>query len=471
MTEQETLFPKHGGYRKLKSFQVAQLVYDVTVRFCDKYISKRSRTHDQMVQAARSGVQNIAEGSQASATLKKMELKLTQVARANRLSITRQLYFSSKNKKSLDVVLSVNGIPVVTLELKHPISGQTAANGIHQYRHDREPRESVFLFTKRTLVHFAVDTEEAHMCTRLAGTSTHFLPFNQGWDGGAGNPPDKQGRNYKTAYLWEEVLQRDSLLDLLARFLHLDIAEKVSDEGKKVRKETMIFPRYHQLQAVRRMVAAAGSEGVGHNYLVEHSARSGKSNTIGWLAHRLSSLHNERDERIFDSAVVITDRVVLDRQLQNTIYQFNHRQGEVQKINEDSRQLADALESGVPIIITTLQKFPFVSGQLMKLAEERGGPSRTSCPPGHKPVPGQKGSSHLPTRNYAVIIDEAHSSQPGETATERKSVLVSRYESSWDKRGWWGLPRSAGRGTASSLRIVLSRTAGEGAPATRPPPT
>ncbi|MCB5286006.1 MAG: DEAD/DEAH box helicase family protein, partial [Candidatus Cloacimonetes bacterium] len=266
--------------------------------------------------------------------------------RANRLGITRQLYFSSKNKKSLDVVLSVNGIPVVTLELKNPLSGQTAANAIHQYRHDRDPREPVFLFTKRTLVHFAVDTEEAHMTTRLAGTSTHFLPFNKGWDGGAGNPPDKDGRNYKTAYLWEEVLQRDSLLDLLARFLHLDIDEKVSDEGKKVRKETMIFPRYHQLQAVRQMVTAAGSEGVGHNYLVEHSAGSGKSNTIGWLAHRLSSLHNEQDERIFDSVVVITDRVVLDRQLQNTIYQFDHRQGVVQKIDEDSRQLAEALESG-----------------------------------------------------------------------------------------------------------------------------
>jgi type I restriction enzyme R subunit len=306
----------------------------------------------------------------------------------------------------LDVVLSVNGIPVVTLELKNPLSGQTTANAIHQYRNDRDPRESIFLFTKRTLVHFAVDTEEAHMTTRLAGTSTYFLPFNQGWDGGAGNPPDSHGRNYKTAYLWEEVLQRDSLLDLLARFLHLNIEEKISSEGKKVIKETMIFPRYHQLQAVRQMVAAASNEGVGHNYLVEHSAGSGKSNSIGWLAHRLSSLHNERDERIFDTVVVITDRVVLDRQLQNTIYQFDHRQGVVQKIDEDSRQLAEALESGVPIIITTLQKFPFVSGQLMKLAEERGG-----------------GSSYLPTRNYAVIIDEAHSSQSGETATELKGVL------------------------------------------------
>lgn len=326
---------------------------------------------------------------------------------ANRMGLTRQLHFSPKSEKSLDVVLSVNGIPVVTLELKNPLSGQTAANAIHQYRHDRDPREPIFMFTKRALVHFAVDTEQAHMTTRLAGSATHFLPFNQGMDGGAGNPPDREGRNYKTAYLWEEVLARDSLLDLLARFLHLDVEEKVTDEGKKVRKESLIFPRYHQLQAVREMVAAATGEGVGHNYLVEHSAGSGKSNTIGWLAHRLSSLHNERDERLFDSVVVITDRVVLDRQLQNTIYQFDHRQGVVQKIDEDSRQLAEALEAGVPIIITTLQKFPFVTGQLSKLSEERG----------------EGGKSHLPTRKYAVIIDEAHSSQSGDTATELKSVL------------------------------------------------
>jgi type I restriction enzyme R subunit len=326
---------------------------------------------------------------------------------ANRLGLTRQLHFSPCSEKSLDVVLSVNGIAVVTLELKNPLSGQTAANAIHQYRHDRDPRDPIFVFSKRTQVHFAVDTEEAHMTTRLAGSATYFLPFNRGMGGGAGNSPDREGRNYKTAYLWEEVLQRHSLLDLLARFLHLDIQEKVSDDGKKVRKESLIFPRYHQLQVVRQIVTAAANEGVGHNYLIEHSAGSGKSNTIAWLAHRLSSLHNEKDERLFDSVVVITDRVVLDRQLQNTIYQFDHRQGVVLKIDGDSRQLAEALEDGVPIIITTLQKFPFVSGQLARLNEERG--------------KGEK--SHLPTRKYAVIIDEAHSSQSGETATELKGVL------------------------------------------------
>lgn len=326
---------------------------------------------------------------------------------ANRIGFTRQLHFSPRSEQSLDVVLSVNGIPVITLELKNPLTGQTATHAIKQYRQDRDPREPIFVFAKRSLAHFAVDTEEAHMTTRLAGSSTHFLPFNKGFKGNAGNPPDPEGRNYKIAYLWEEVLQRDSLLDLLARFLHLSVEEKTTDQGKKIRKETLIFPRYHQLEAVRSLLAAVAREGVGHHYLIEHSAGSGKSNTIAWLAHRLSSLHNDQDQRLFDSVVVITDRLVLDRQLQDTIYQFDHRQGVVQKIDEDSRQLAEALQAGVPIIITTLQKFPFVSEQLAKLNEERG----------------QAGQDHLPTRKYAVIIDEAHSSQSGETATELKGVL------------------------------------------------
>ncbi|MEE4297342.1 MAG: DEAD/DEAH box helicase family protein [Wenzhouxiangella sp.] len=325
----------------------------------------------------------------------------------NILGITRQLHFSTKRPNdSLDVTLSVNGVPIATLELKNPLSGQTVANAIRQYRQDRDHREKIFDFKKRTLVHFAVDTEEVHMTTRLAGGATHFLPFNRGRDGGAGNPSDPAGRNYRTAYLWEEVLERNSFLDLLARFLHLQIEEKRTDDGKKVKKETMIFPRYHQLQAVRNLVEAAAKEGTDHNYLVEHSAGSGKSNTIGWLAHRLSSLHNQSDERVFDSVIVVTDRIVLDQQLQNTIYQFDHRQGVVEKIDENSRQLAEALEGAVPIIITTLQKFPFVSQQLLNMSEERG-----------------ETRSHLPSRKCAVIIDEAHSSQSGETATDLKEVL------------------------------------------------
>ena len=326
---------------------------------------------------------------------------------ANRLGVTRQLRYSQRNTNELDLVLSVNGLPVVTAELKNPMTGQTARHAMAQYQQDRDHREPLFEFKRRALVHFAVDTEEVFMTTRLAGSATHFLPFNQGHDGGAGNPPDPQGRAHRTAYLWEEVWQRDSLLDILARFMHLQVEERRTEDGRKIRKETMVFPRYHQLQAVRALEAAARQEGPGHNYLVEHSAGSGKSNTIGWLAHRLASLHDIADNKVFDSVIVITDRRVLDKQLQDTIYQFEHRQGVVQKIDEDSRQLAQALTNGVPIIISTLQKFPFVTRQLLKMAEERG----------------EGGEGVLPTRRCAVIIDEAHSSQSGETATDLKEVL------------------------------------------------
>jgi type I restriction enzyme R subunit len=326
---------------------------------------------------------------------------------ANRLGLTRQLRFSPRSEKSLDITLSLNGIPIATVELKNPLTGQTVEHARRQYRRDRDPREPIFEFKRRTLVHFAADTELVRMTTRLAGSATHFLPFDKGCDGGAGNPPDPAGRTYRTAYLWEEVLQRDSLLDVLARFMHLQIEEKRDDQGRKVKVESMIFPRYHQLDAVRRLVDLARAEGVGHNYLVEHSAGSGKSNTIGWLAHRLASLHDAANQRVFDSVIVVTDRVVLDQQLQDTIYQFEHKRGVVQRIDERSRQLAEALENAVPIIITTLQKFPFVSRQLLKMAEERG----------------TQGSGLLPTRRCAVIVDEAHSSQGGETATDLKEVL------------------------------------------------
>lgn len=325
----------------------------------------------------------------------------------NRVGVTRQLHFSARSEKSLDITLSLNGIPISTLELKNPMTGQTVEDAVRQYKQDRDPREPIFEFKRRTLVHFAVDTEFVLMTTRLAGSATFFLPFNKGHDGGAGNPPDPAGRGYRTSYLWEEVLQRDSLLDLLARFVHLQVDEKRDDQGRKVKTESMIFPRYHQLEAVRLLVEAARTEGVGHNYLIEHSAGSGKSNTIGWLTHRLASLHNADNVRVFDSVIVVTDRVILDQQLQDTIYQFEHKRGVVQRIDTHSRQLAEALEHAVPIIITTLQKFPFVSDQLVKLAEERG----------------EQGSGVLPTRHCAVIIDEAHSSQGGEAAADLKGVL------------------------------------------------
>jgi type I restriction enzyme R subunit len=311
---------------------------------------------------------------------------------ANRLTITRQLRYSSRHGNTLDVTITLNGIPVATAELKNPMTGQTWRNAVTQYKHDRDQVDLIFQFKKRTLVHFAVDTDEVYMTTRLAGNNTYFLPFNKGSNGGAGNPENPN--DYKTAYLWEEVLERDGFLDILARFIHLQIEDKKLG-GKRIRRETMIFPRYHQLDSVRALVADACFRGTGTNYLVQHSAGSGKSNSIAWVAHRLSSLYDKKDERVFDSVIVVTDRLVLDQQLQNTIYQFEHKQGVVQKIDEDSAQLADALVKGVPIVITTLQKFPFITEKI----------------------------GDLPKRRYAVIIDEAHSSQGGETATELKGVL------------------------------------------------
>ena len=336
-----------------------------------------------------------------------MNPELEKSYAANILGLTRQLYFSTKNNKSIDLCISLNGIPIAIIELKNPMTGQTTDDAIKQYKKDRDPREILFEFKRRSLVHFAVDTEQVFMTTRLAGSATYFLPFNKGYNGCSGNPPNPEGRTYCTAYLWEEVLQRDSLLDLIARFIHLQVDEKITDEGRKVKKEKMIFPRYHQLEAVRTLIHQAETEGVGNNYLIEHSAGSGKSNTIAWLGHRLSSLHNKENNRIFDSVIVITDRRVLDKQLQETIYQFEHKMGVVEKIDKHSRQLAEALENATPIIITTLQKFPFVSKQLIKIAEDKG----------------ETSDGVLPTRRFAVIIDEAHSSQGGETATDLKEVL------------------------------------------------
>ena len=329
---------------------------------------------------------------------------------ANVLSVTRQLYYSEQHTNSLDLVLFLNGLPILTAELKNPLSGQTVEDAKKQYKHKRDPRELIFEFKKRALVHFAVDQDAVFMATRLSGDKTYFLPFNLGNEGHAGNPPAADG-GYRTAYLWREVWQRDSLLDILGRFMHLETKEKriLTDSGaiKKITRETMIFPRYHQLDSVRKLVASARNHGPGRNYLVQHSAGSGKSNSIAWLAHRLSSLHDADDKKVFDSVIVVTDRRVLDQQLQNTIYQFDHKQGVVEKIEEDTRQLVKALASGTPIVITTLQKFPFVAETLEKLREED--------------YPGIELSTK--DKSFAVIVDEAHSSQSGESAVELKGIL------------------------------------------------
>ncbi|MDO9188858.1 MAG: type I restriction endonuclease, partial [Sulfurimicrobium sp.] len=331
----------------------------------------------------------------------------------NLLSVTRQFFYGETHTKSLDLALFLNGLPIATAELKNEMSGQSVADAKKQYKTQRDQRELLFDFKKRTLVHFAVDPDEVAMCTRLSGDKTHFLPFNLGNAGHAGNPPAADG-GYRTAYLWREVWQRDSLLDILGRFMHLQEDEKriLTDEGiRKITRETMIFPRYHQLDSVRRLVAHTQANGPGRNYLVQHSAGSGKSNSIAWLAHRLSSLHDAEDEKIFDSVIVVTDRRVLDQQLQNTIYQFEHKQGVVQKIDEDTRQLVQALASSTPIVIVTLQKFPFILEALEKINTELRDQKQKEIDISTK------------DKHFAVIVDEAHSSQSGETAMELKGVL------------------------------------------------
>jgi len=312
----------------------------------------------------------------------------------NILKVYRQIYYSTKNKNSVDVLLSLNGIPVATLELKNQFTGQNVGNALKQYSTTRDNREILFAFKKRALVHFAVDQDEVFMTTKLDGSKTYWLPFNKGSCNGKGNPQNPGG--YRTAYLWENILQKDSWMEIIQNFVHLQ-TEEIEVEGKIYKKEKLIFPRYHQLDAVRSIGANVLSVGMGKNYLIQHSAGSGKSNSIAWLAYRLSSLHNAADERIFDSVIVVTDRKVLDQQLQNTIYQFEHKTGVVQKIDKDSTQLASALGYGTNIIITTLQKFPFVVDKV----------------------------GELPDRKYAVIIDEAHSSQGGEASKKLKEVLAA----------------------------------------------
>lgn len=313
----------------------------------------------------------------------------------NNLKVYRQIYYSTKNKNSVDVVLSLNGIPVATLELKNQFTGQNVGNALKQYSTTRDNREILFAFKKRCLVHFAVDQDEVFMTTKLEGSKTYWLPFNKGANNGKGNPPNPNG--YRTAYLWEKILQKDSWMEIIQRFVHLQ-TEDIELDGKIYKKEKLIFPRYHQLYAVREISQKVLEVGTGKNYLIQHSAGSGKSNSIAWLAYRLSSLHNATNERIFDSVIVVTDRKVLDQQLQNTIYQFEHKTGVVQKIDKDSTQLASALGYGTHIIITTLQKFPFIVDKV----------------------------GELPDRKYAVIIDEAHSSQGGEASKKLKEVLAAR---------------------------------------------
>ena len=319
---------------------------------------------------------------------------------ANTLHCTRQLHYSVHNENSIDIVLFVNGIPVVSMELKCQFTGQDTANAIQQYKFDRATKDTIFAFKERVLVHFAVDLSRVYMTTRLEGDKTYFLPFNQGSNGagcvgGAGNPINPDG--YDTDYLWKNVLCKERLLEILQKYLHL---ETVRDQKTgRILSERMIFPRYHQLDVVTKLLADVKENGAGHNYLIQHSAGSGKSNSIAWLAHRLSGLHDSNNEKIFQSVIIVTDRRVLDSQLQNTVYQFDHVEGVVVKVDKNARQLQQAIEDGAGIIITTLQKFPVI----------------------YKEV-------NSGNKRFAVIVDEAHSSQTGDAARKLKRALADTEE-------------------------------------------
>lgn len=326
---------------------------------------------------------------------------------ANIVKITRQVI--TEYNERIDMVISVNGIPVITIELKNEMSatGWTVEDAKYQYRTERNSQGKLFEFKKRALVHFAVDTQEVYMTTKLEGENTRFLPFNRGFNDGKGNPPVEN--DVRTAYLWREVLRKDSLMELIGRFLHLSREERKirTDSGfRYITSESMIFPRFHQLDAVRKLIAHTKTHGAGKNYLIQHSAGSGKSNTIAWLAHHLASLHNAEDEKIFNSVIIVTDRVVLDRQLQETVAQFEQTDGVVQKIDRDTHQLTAALAANVPIIITTIQKFPYVMHSIQTKAKH-----------------GEHISLDTEGKRFAVIVDEAHSSQTGETAGELRQVL------------------------------------------------
>jgi len=324
-----------------------------------------------------------------------LNVEQSQRYAANRLGIVRQLHHSESNPAdSLDLTLVVNGIPVATAELKNPLTRQSVEHAMAQYRTDRNPHD--LIFARRTLVHFALDVHQVAMTTRLAGQDTVFLPFNQGsagagHPGAAGNPAASAG-GYQTAYLWEEVWQRDAWLDMLGSFVHLQ-------DGR------VLFPRFHQWHAVRSILAATYADGAGVDRLVQHSAGSGKSNTIAWAAHSLLRLHGADDQPIFDKVVVITDRKVLDRQLQDTVSGLEHTPGIIVRVDQDSAQLKDALQGNAArIVITTLQKFPVVA----ELAAKESADGEA------KGVVGQR---------FAVIVDEAHSSTSGDSVSKLKKVL------------------------------------------------
>lgn len=327
----------------------------------------------------------------------------------NIFSVTRQVHYSLLNENSLDMVVFINGLPVITFELKNELTKQTVKDAIQQYKTNRDPKEELFRFT-RCLVHFAADTEQVWMTTHLKGDNTSFLPFNKGHNNGAGNPPNG---GIKTDYLWKEILTKDSLTDIIQSYVRLveEETEKILPDGKikKEKVKKLIFPRYHQLDVVRKLLYNVKECGAGRRYLIQHSAGSGKSNSISWLAHQLVGLFDTSNtDTIFDSTIVVTDRRVLDAQIRNNIKQFEQVKGVVEPITEGSKQLKIALEEGKKIIITTIQKFPYIVNEI----------------------------GELPGNRFAIIIDEAHSSQSGNTAGKLNKTLSKETENEEFEEEW-----------------------------------
>jgi len=322
-----------------------------------------------------------------------------ELYKQNQLVVVRQLHYSLKNENSIDMVLFVNGVPIVTMELKNELTGQNFKHSENQYKKDRDPNEPLLKF-KRCIVHFCVDNDRVTMTTELRGDKTFFLPYNKGIE----NPMNPNG--YKTHYLWEEILTPNSILDILENFVHLSEEKEIEwdDIKRKVVEKTnyiLIFPRYHQLDVIRKLKESIIKEGTGNNYLIQHTTGSGKSYSIGWLSHLLTSLYRSKEDtqRIFDTIIVVTDRKVLDKQLQNTIKQLEQTVGVVSKVEEGSQQLKEFLEKGKDIIITTIQKFPFISESISKIG----------------------------SKTFGIIIDEVHSSQSGENSKHLK-MSVSKGE-------------------------------------------
>lgn len=406
-------------YRKLsmQGYDVSKGIYlDILVEFIKKTQSKSweryekyygdeapnklyrrledSISHHGLLHVLRNGIKDMGIDLYICFFKPESELNPTLVERyeGNILGVTRQFAYSPFNNNTIDMVLSINGIPFIAIELKNQLKGQDYRNAMHQWRYNRDPKELIFRFNHRILVYFAVDLYETWMTTELKGADTHFLPFNQGSNGsgvsgGAGNPQNPYG--YTTSYLWEDVLSKNSIIDILHRFI------SNPKDSKKI-----IFPRYHQYDVVKKVLEDVKDNGVGQKYLIEHSAGSGKSNSIAWIAYRLASVHNIDDKPIFDSVIIVTDRIVLDSQLQDTINGFEHRAGLVEAIDDKkrSRGLTEAINDKKRIIICTIQKFLFA----------------------------YKDFDEMEGRKFAIIVDEAHQGQTGASAKTLRRALIDK---------------------------------------------